>query len=206
MSLVKAVMRFFCLLSLIALLQLAPLISSAQELQPDTGYVFRSLSEALKQPSNVYKLSLKGLKLTTIPQEVFSFPNLRYLDLSRNKITDIPSQIGSLKELNYLNLSNNLIDTISDSIGQLQELVYLGLNRNRVHYLPSTIGDLVSLEVLELWDNELEDVPDEISRLQNLRVLELRGILFSDEQQSRIDALVVKTAKVYMSPSCNCKN
>jgi Leucine-rich repeat (LRR) protein len=199
-------MRFFCQLSLIALLQLCTLFSSAQELQPDTGYVFRSLSEALKQPSNVYKLSLKGVRLTAFPQEIFSFPHLRYLDLSRNRIASIPGQIGSLKELKYLNLSNNLIDAISDSIGQLQELVFLGLNRNQIHFLPATIGDLTSLEVLELWDNELEDVPDEISRLQNLRVLELRGILFSDEQQSRIDALVVKTAKVYMSPSCNCKN
>ena len=68
------------------------------------------------------------------------------------------------------------------------------------------IGEVGKLEVLELWDNELMDVPDEIGNLGNLKMLELRGILFSDEQQARIDSLVVKNCQVYMSPSCACKN
>ena len=91
-------------------------------------------------------------------------------------------------------------------IGKLTELVYLSLNRNVLEDLPPTIGQLNKLEILELWDNELDDVPNEISDLQNLKLLELRGILFTDEELHRIDSLVVKTAKINMSPSCNCKN
>ena len=64
-------------------------------------------------------------------------------------------------------------------------------------------NDLANLELLL---DQLKDVPDEISELGNLRILEMRGILFTDEEAHRIDSLVVKSAKIYLSPSCNCKN
>lgn len=180
-------------------------VVNGQEAVTDTAYVFRSLTEAAKDPSKVYKLSIKNARLDSIPPVVFEMTNLRYLDLSRNRIDTISPEIGKLHQLQFLNLSNNLLKELPPDIGLLSNLTYLGLNRNLLVRLPATIGDLSNLEVLELWDNELEDVPDEISRLQNLKVLELRGILFSEEQQARIDALVVKSAKINMSPSCNCK-
>jgi Leucine-rich repeat (LRR) protein len=181
------------------------IVAKGQETTLDTSYVFRSLTEAAKDPSRVFKLSIRNTRLDSIPPVVFQMTNLRYLDLSRNRIDTISPEIGQLRQLTYLNLSNNLLKELPAAIGDLSELTYLGLSRNRLVRLPATIGDLSSLEVLELWDNELEDVPDEISRLQNLKLLELRGILFSEEQQARIDAIVVKSAKINMSPSCNCK-
>lgn len=196
--------RLYFLLTFLFVFTQSP-FAKAQEVPVDTAFVFRSLTEAAKDPLRVYKLSLKNTRLTEIPSVVFEMTNLRYLDMSRNRIDSISPDIGKLQQLTYLNLSNNLLKELPSAIGGLSELTYLGLNRNLLVQLPPSIGDLASLEVLELWDNELEDVPDEIARLQNLKVLELRGILFSEEQQARIDALVVKSAKINMSPSCNCK-
>lgn len=177
----------------------------AQEAPVDTAYTFFSLAEAAKQPELVYKLNLSRKKLDSIPDVIYQMLNLRVLDLSRNNIDSIAPAIGNLVHLERLNLSNNQLTELPQEIGRLHRLRYLSLNRNLLVRLPESIGDCTALEVLELWDNELEDVPDNISQLQNLKVLELRGILFSEEQQARIDALVVKSAKIYMSPSCNCK-
>lgn len=197
--------RFSGIVILITML-IHTLSGYAQETVRDSSYTFRSLSEAAAQPDQVYRLSLRGARLDSIPSVIFSMTNLRYLDLSRNRIDSIPPSIGGLTSLAYLDLSGNKLTGLPEEIGSLTALTYLGLNRNIIRQLPPSIGNLESLEILELWDNELEDIPDEIGRLQSLKVLELRGILLSDEQQARIDGLVVKSAKINMSPSCNCKN
>ncbi|MCC7233276.1 MAG: leucine-rich repeat domain-containing protein [Bacteroidia bacterium] len=172
---------------------------------PDTSTVFRNLDDALKNPAIVYHLDLSKKKLDSIPRSIFSLIELRSLNLSRNKISELPGDIGKLIKLKNLDLSNNDLEALPDSIGNLSSLIYLRLNRNKIVRLPPSIGNLENLEVLEMWDNELSDIPDEIQKLKNLKVIELRGILFSQEEQTRIDSLVVKTAKLYMSPSCNCK-
>lgn len=195
--------------TLLAGLLLLSLHSSGQEqtlILNDTSYIYRSLREAMLNPERVFRLNLSRSRIDTFPAELFSFPNLQELDLSRNRLDSIPAGIGTLSHLKRLNLANNKLAQLPEEIGQLTELTFLGLNRNVLVSLPPTIGRLENLEYLELWDNELDDVPDEIANLKNLKVLEMRGILFTDEQQARIDSLVVKSAKIYMSPSCVCKN
>ncbi len=170
----------------------------------DTNKVYRSLNEALLAPEQVYRLDLSRRRLDSVPMEIFRFVNLRELNLSRNKLEFLPIEISTLVKLERLDLANNKLKTLPNEISSLKELRYLGLNRNVIDSLPPGIGGLISLEVFELWDNELGNVPDEIAELKNLKVLELRGILFSEEQQARIDEIVVPSAKIHMSPSCHC--
>jgi hypothetical protein len=56
-----------------------------------------------------------------------------------------------------------------------------------------------------MWDNEVSEIPDEIGSLSKLKVFELRGILFTEEEQTRVKNLLSNT-QVLFSPSCNCKN
>jgi Leucine-rich repeat (LRR) protein len=172
----------------------------------DSIYIYRNLKEASLHPEKVFRLHLSKAKLDTFPPEILTFTNLTDLDLSKNRLEEIPPGIGNLVNLKRLNLANNKLVHLPPEIGRLKNLEFLGLNRNVLEDLPSTIGGLQSLEVLELWDNELQDIPDEISELGNLKVLEIRGILFTPEQMQRIDSLVVKSARVLMSPGCDCKN
>lgn len=190
---------FFILSALFCQAQTSDLIYN------DSTYIYRSMKEALIHPEKVFRLNLSKSKLDTIPLEIFQMTNLIELDLSKNKIEEIQPLIGNLINLERLSMSNNKLVHLPKEIGRLKNLKYLGLNRNELTDLPAEIGDLDNLQVFEMWDNELNDIPDEMGKLQSLEVLEMRGILFTDEQQARIDSIIVKTAKVFMSPSCNCK-
>ena len=171
----------------------------------DSTFIYRSIEEIKAHPERVFRLNLSRTKLDSFPQEIFACTNLVELDLSKNKIEEIPKEIGQLVNLERLSMANNGLVHLPKEIGKLTKLKYLGLNRNILEDLPTEIGDLESLEVFEMWDNELKDLPDEIGKLENLKILEIRGILFTEEQQARIDNMVVKTAKIMMSPACNCK-
>lgn len=170
----------------------------------DSAYVYRSLSVALANPDQVYRLNLSKHKLKIFPPDIFKLKNLVDLDLSHNRLDSLPKEIELMTNLQRLNLSSNNLTQLPDEIGRLSSLMYLDLNRNQIEDLPVSIGNLQNLEVLELWDNELNTIPEEISKCKKLKVLELRGILFSDEEHTRIDSLL-PDAKVYLSPSCNCK-
>ena len=166
--------------------------------------IYHNLKEALAESDSVYILDLSRTKLKEFPPEIFQLKKLRILDLSRNRISEIPEDIGNLILLNGLNMSNNKIRRIPPSITKITDLISLQLNRNVIDSLPPEMGNLKNLEVLELWDNELGYIPDEIKGMNSLRILELRGILFNEEDQQRIRGLLPE-AKVYFSPSCNCK-
>jgi len=165
---------------------------------------FESMEEAMQQPDSVIKLDLSRSKLTQIPAEVFTLPNLQWLNLSKNKIKVIPADIEKLKSLQELDVSNNDLTQLPPQIGELLHLTKLKLNKNEITSLPPEIGNLIHLEVFEMWNNELDTIPDEVRHLVRLKTWELRGILFSDEKQKHIHSLLPET-KIYFSPSCACK-
>lgn len=168
-------------------------------------HVYKSLGTALQNPDSVFILDLSKKKLKEVPHDIFQLKNLQVLNLSRNNIKELPAEISSLSNLQRLNLSNNRLKQLPAGIGDLSNLVFLGLNRNLIEALPPEMGKLKNLEVLEMWDNELSIVPDELKGMYSLREWELRGILFTEEEQHRIKSLL-PDAKVYFSPSCNCKD
>jgi Leucine-rich repeat (LRR) protein len=179
-------------------------ISLKAQVLNDTTYVYRSLASALETPDKVFRLNLSKKQLKEFPEDILKFKNLEELDLSKNKIEELPAGIGTLTHLKKLNLSMNKIAKLPTEIGNLTSLTYLGLNRNVIEELPPSIGNLENLEILELWDNEINTIPDEISNLKKLKMLELRGILFSEDDATRLDSLLPHT-KVMLSPTCNCK-
>jgi Leucine-rich repeat (LRR) protein len=177
----------------------------AQSVPSEPVKVYRSFGEGMLKPDSVLVLDLSKQKRKFVPEEVRNFKNLRYLRLSKNDIRELPAWIGELQELRRLDLSNNRLRSVPPEIGSLKHLVYLGLNRNLIETLPPEIGNLSALEELELWDNELDRVPDEVKHLHQLKVFDLRGILFSAEEQKRVQSLLPE-AEVLFSPPCNCKN
>ena len=164
--------------------------------------IFYSMEEALQNPMEVFKLSLKKQKLSQVP-DLNPFPNLQWLDLSRNKLKEVPEEIGALINLQYLDMSKNQIDLIPKEIGKLVNLKQLYLNQNNIAYLPPQIGKLINLEILDLWDNEITDFPETMKEIKSLKKLDLRNILITDKEQKRISNLLPGT-KIYFSQGCNC--
>src|SRR5574337_1686289 len=83
----------------------------------DSMTAFTDLTEAMKTPDKVVKLVLRKQKLKAFPKEIWSFPNLQYLDLSKNQITDFPDTLWKLKNLQVIHLSRNKLESLPREIG-----------------------------------------------------------------------------------------
>lgn len=98
---------------------------------------FYDLDEARKAPAGqVQILDLSMKKLTTLPQEVFSYPGLTELNLAYNYWSTLPDGFGKLQKLEVLDLSGNYnLKKIPESLAELQGLDVLIL---RDHVLPKS--------------------------------------------------------------------
>jgi Leucine-rich repeat (LRR) protein len=118
---------------------------------------------------NLTSADLEGLSLDEAPQE-----NLVTVDLSRNQLTTLPAEIGSLRNIKFLYIKENQLTTLPPEIGQLSNLTTLHLGSNQLTTLPPEIGQLTKLEELYLTDNQLKTLPPEIGRLPNLKTLNVQ--------------------------------
>ncbi len=164
---------------------------------------YTDLKEALKQPDQVLKLSLRKQGLKEFPKDVLKLKNLQYLDLSKNKIESLPDSITQLKQLQVLIVSKNGLLALPNTIGGLSNLKYFRAGQNKIARIPFSFGNLEKLEYLDFWDNELDYFPESLNKLTNLEVMDLRNILISQENQNYIQGLLPNT-KIHFSPACQC--
>lgn len=126
--------------------------------------------------SNVLKLNLKKMNLTTLPKQIKYFQNLEILSLENNHLTSIPVEIGSLSKLKELYLEKNKLTAFPIEIASLNRLTILFLSRNRLSIIPNQIGSLTELHNLSLDNNQLKGIPyDEIASLPKLEWVTLGG-------------------------------
>jgi len=126
-------------------------------------------------PLNIHitKLSLKGMGLKEIPNELFKYHRLKKLDLSNNELTSIPKEISRLKYLQTIDFSNNQITALYSGLFELKKLRILNLNRNRIKNIPDSFSKLKGLRILSLSNNKLVTFPFPVSNLRNLEELNL---------------------------------
>lgn len=129
--------------------------------------------------SRIVKLGLTScnLKDETIPEEIFTFPNLEVLILSQNMISSFPKNVTGLTKLKKLDLSNNQIRVLPKYIDFLTSLQYLDLSDNLLNTLPSSIGDLQNLVSIRVIDNSIMHLPEINPKKQwlSLEDLEIDG-------------------------------
>lgn len=126
---------------------------------------FYSIEEAMREPENVYKLSLRDQNFTFFPMELTRFPNLQVLNLSANKIKVIPADIEEMENLQVLILADNKIKSLPPAMGELENLNQLYLGGNKLVFVPAWVGGLAKLRKLDLTFNRLTQY--EIEQLQN---------------------------------------
>ncbi len=201
---IPVLLLFLPALSLRAQVEPAKLYPLLDSTTLDTMAGFTDLAEAMKNPEKVVKLVLRKQKLQAFPKEIWSFPNLQYLDLSKNHITEFPDTLGQLKNLQVIHLSRNKIESLPREIGELQNVFLLEINQNDLVMLPPQIGKLKKLKYLDLWGNNISTFPEELNEIsETLQVLDLRVILINHDGQARIRKLLPKTT-IYMDAPCKC--
>jgi Leucine-rich repeat (LRR) protein len=110
-----------------------------------------------------------------IPEEIYSFKNLKDLSISSNNLTgSISSKIGNLLKLETLNThsNRNLEGIIPTEIGNLINLTHLDLSGSKLSgIIPPSIGNLINLLRLTLaWNYTLEgEIPDSLGNLNKLK-------------------------------------
>ena len=93
----------------------------------EPGY-YDDFDMAKQNPDSVLylDLSLQSPKLKQIPEAVYTFKNLKYLELAYNQIGSISDRVSELQALEVLGLNGNkYLTSVSDSVVKLKSLKLL---------------------------------------------------------------------------------
>ena len=101
--------------------------------------------------------------IRTIPKEIGNLTNLDTLRLTLGAFGSLPDEISSLKNLRYLDLTDTYLSNIDNltSLTNLDQLLLYGCGLSK---LPNNIGDLKKLRFLGLVGNNLD--AKEIARIK----------------------------------------
>lgn len=169
--------------------------------------IYTSLQEALKNPTEVYRLKLKlSRKCDSIPEDLFLLTNLQELRLTGCHLKVVNQKIGELQNLRFLYLNRNHLVRLPESLSQLTNLIWLDISRNPLIELPANIGNMISLEVIDAWDTQIFILPESISKLANtLKTIDLRQVPLTDSEHSTMQRQLPTTSIPY-SHYCDCNS
>jgi hypothetical protein len=97
------------------------------------------------------------------------------LSLSGLGLARLPDELRMLRYLTRLDLSDNLLTELPEWIGELSTLELLVLRGNRLMQLPPSLARLGRLTQLDAADNRLLQVAPELATMPRLAAIELRG-------------------------------
>lgn len=137
------------------------------------GYSNCKSADSLKKRATSLDFAKYG-KINSIPKEINTFKNLKYLSFRGLPLESLPDEIGDLTDLEELNLEFTRLEILPATIGKLKKLKILTLYYSKLTELPDEIGNLTSLEELDLGDNLILKLPSSIGKLRNLKKLVLR--------------------------------
>jgi internalin A len=127
----------------------------------------RKLLTLLYQFDFLEALSIRGLRLQSLPNAIRRLRKLRILDISGSDLTSLPPWLSELP-LKEIHASDNLLNDIPASFRKLISLKRLDLAWNPLGTIPSVIFDLASLEHLDLREAEIKEIPEQILKLKKL--------------------------------------
>lgn len=157
-----------------------------------------TIEQALKDPTHVVILNLKGQGIKALPDDIIKLVNLEQLDLSYNSFTSIPPQVFRLPKLKVLCMNNNAIASLPDmaalhalislrldvnpftnpvaelkKVAVLNNLSSLNFSANKVTAFPDELLKMTNLSELDLGYGSIKTLPATIDKLQNLKRLVL---------------------------------
>ena len=156
-----------------------PSVRAEQEASDRIGTAAHRLESAL---------SLSGLGLARLPEDLRALKYLTVLDLSDNRLTELPEWIGELTALEQLGLRGNRLTQLPPSLARLSRLTQLDAADNRLLQVAPELAAMPRLATIELRGNpHLLVPPPEIVAEGGRAVLEhLRGTVNAGESATEI--------------------
>ncbi|XP_061370098.1 receptor-like protein kinase 7 [Gastrolobium bilobum] len=154
-------------------------LQSLEKISVESNFLNGSISEDLKNCTNLQYLDLGGNLFTGGVPELSTLNKLKYLNLNASGISGVfPwKSLENLASLTFLSLGDNLLERASFPLEvlKLEKLYWLYLtNCSITGNIPLGIGNLTQLQNLELSDNQLSgEIPADIGKLKSLKQLEL---------------------------------
>jgi len=152
------------------------------------------------EDGKVVEWKLVGYNITSLPENIGVFNDLRSMTISRNQIESLPESFGELKNLEFLDLSNNKLITLPESFVNLTSIKNLNLSNNQLSEIPTQLWALKELTELNVNNNPFnpedmtisQKVPDLIReylrKKATIRVFISHAVI--DFEPYRIGALV----------------
>ncbi|XP_049875153.1 leucine-rich repeat-containing protein 58 [Pectinophora gossypiella] len=158
----------------------------------------RSVVDEKDCAENYEIILLNHNRITSLPETINRFCNLKILDVSNNRLTSLPDILkncpltsliakhnqltneslpkcfsSSKNTIKELNLSGNQMNFFPEQVLELKSLKYLYLGGNQIQKIPKEIRKLSSLQILSLGGNQITEVPESVGRLTSLQALVL---------------------------------
>lgn len=116
-------------------------------------------------------LSLRGLRLDTVPDGIRQFSQLRSLQLDALGIEALPEWIGQLNLVDFGAIDNKLSDLPPLS----RSLESIDVSWNRFERIPVRLFEQTSLKKLRVRECRIREIPEKILGLRRLEVLDCVG-------------------------------
>lgn len=145
-------------------------VTTLQRLTLD-GIRLTSVPKSLLANSQLTTLSLVDCDLTTLPENLDRLTRLEELHLDRNPLRTLPASVGRLARLRQLSLDRCELTELPATLGELGQLTYLTATQNHFVRLPESLGQLRQLRDLNVSMNELTDLPGSLRQLPALERL-----------------------------------
>jgi Leucine-rich repeat (LRR) protein len=113
----------------------------------------------------IFRLSLSGNPLKTIPLSLSTNEYIRYLDLQDIGMSEIPVEIHTIKKLMSLNISSNPFSVVPPEISQLTDLEILNLDNTLIKTLPLELTDCKRIKEISLVNCPLESLPEGFKKI-----------------------------------------
>ena len=155
------------------------------------------ISKLFNESPNLDELTLRYIKLKTLPAITKVNTKLKKLDLEKNDLSLLPAGIENFTNLETLNLDQNQLTTLPDELTTLKKLNSISLGHNSFTEFPEQIFGLPSLTFFSVYNSEISTLPDHFDQLPNLTAVSIQITKIATLPPSF--ATLLKLEEVYLS-------
>ncbi|NME71716.1 BRCT domain-containing protein [Flammeovirga aprica] len=168
-----------------------------------TGYP--KLPVEILKTEKVEKLDITKIEYGEFPEELKQFKDLKSLSISGISIRSISDEIKLLEKLEELDISRNYLISDIQQVASLKKLKKLTLQWMSIAELGEEFTSLQNLEELNLYRNKLERFPNELYQLKKLKKVNLEEQEIYTEEGRVMNEIIIPEEFKEKMPDCEVK-